>query len=305
MRMAKLFSLFRRTRRRIKSGLLDHSAFKLYEAAERLLQDHDHEQISVAQLTLAAGVSVGAFYRRYRDKDAFLRMVVGEYLYSTRNRMERALARERWARQPAHVVTRAIVEHLMRDLQGPPGAGIVRAALKCGHLDRGTLAPLVSYRSALADRAVALLAHRANNIPRAERTVRARVQITVATVLDALLHDGDILRSGSQRMADALSTMMLDGLGLSVGQAGKAPAEHDEPDMADDNAMLAMPITELVAVEIIPETTPARRRSAQRRAAPNPDAKPIPVIDPKHVSAEVTEKPEPPPPPRGRYRPRF
>ncbi len=157
-------------------------------------------------------------------------MVVAEYLYSTRNRMERALARERWGGQTAGAVTRAIVEHLMRDLQGPPGAGIVRAALKCGHLDRGTLAPLVSYRSALADRAVALLAHRANDIPHAERTVRASVQIAVATVLDALLHDGDILRPGSQRMVDALSGMMLDRLGLSAGRAGKAPAEHHESD---------------------------------------------------------------------------
>jgi AcrR family transcriptional regulator len=195
MRMAKLFSLFRRTRRRIKSGLLDHSTFKLYEAAGRLLREHDHEQMSVAQLTRVAGVSVGAFYRRYRDKDAFLRMVVAEYLYSTRNRMERALARERWAGQPSRVVTRTIVEQLMRDLQGPLGAGIVRTALKRGHLDRGTLAPLVGYRRALADCAVVLLAHRASDTRHAERSVRASTQIAVAAVLDALLHDGDILRS--------------------------------------------------------------------------------------------------------------
>ena len=210
--------------------------------------------------------------------------------------MERALARERWAGQPARVVTRAIVEHLMRDLQGPLGAGIVRTALKRGHLDRGTLAPLVGYRRALADCAVALLAHRMSDTRHAERTVRASTQITVAAVLDALLHDGDILRSGSQRMAEALSTMMLDTLGLSAGRTGKPPAEHDEPDTADDNAMLAMPM---------PEAAPALRRSARRRTTPGPEPEPTPVINPKHIMAETAEKPEPPAPRPRRHRPRF
>jgi hypothetical protein len=38
--------------------------------------------------------------------------------------------------------------------------------LKRGHLDRGTLAPVVNYRRALADCATALLAHRASDIKR-------------------------------------------------------------------------------------------------------------------------------------------
>ena len=297
-----MFRLFRRARPRIKSGLQDDRRFKLYETVGRLLRNHDHEQVSVAQLTQAAGVSIGAFYRRYRDKEAFLRMVVAEYLYSRRNRMEGALTRERWAGQPTPAVTRVIVEHLMRDLQGPLGAGIVRTALKRGHLDRETLAPLVSYRRALADRAVALLAHRAHDTRHAERTVRASTQIAVAAVLDALLHDGDILRSGSQRMADALSTTMLNGLGLSAGRTGKAPAEQDEPDTADDNAMLAMPITEVVAT---PMAAPALRRSARRRTTRAPEPEPTPVINPKHIMAETAEKPEPPAPRPRRHRPRF
>jgi hypothetical protein len=117
---------------------------------------------------------------------------------------------------------------------------------------------VVGYRRAVADCAVVLLAHRAGDTRHAERTVRASTQIAVAAVLDALLHDGDILRSGSQRMADALSTTMLNGLGLSAGRTGKAAAEQDEPDTADDNAMLTMPITGVVAMPI-PAAAPALR----------------------------------------------
>ncbi len=162
--------------------------------------------------------------------------------------------------------------------------------------------PLVGYRRALADCAVVLLAHLVSDTRHAERTVRASTQIAVAAVLDALLHDGDILRSGSQRMADALSTMMLDTLGLSAGWTGKPPADHDEPDTADDNAMLAMPITEVVATPI---AAPALRRSARRRTTPGPEPKSTPVINPKHIMAETAEKPEPPAPRPRRYRPRY
>ena len=98
--MAKLFSsLFRRTRHRITPDLRDPSTYKLYKAACRLLRDQDHEQMSVAQLTKAANVSVGAFYRRFRDKDAFLRLVLAEHFYGSRNYMERVLSHARWEGQ--------------------------------------------------------------------------------------------------------------------------------------------------------------------------------------------------------------
>lgn len=260
--MAKLFSsLFRRTRRRIKPDLRDQSTYKLYTAACRLLRDHDHEQMSVAQVTKAAGISVGGFYRRFPNKDAFLRLVLAEHFYGSRNYMERVLSHARWDGQPTGILTAAIVEQMMRDLHGP-GAGVVRAALKLGHVKREKLEPLESYRRALADAAVTLLAPRTKHPRQNERTVRDSVQMAEATVLDALLHEGGSLRPGSRRMAAVLSTMMLDALGLSPGQSRKAHDDLGETD--DDTGMLEMPITEVVAVEV-PQTALPPRRYARRR----------------------------------------
>ena len=64
--MARLFNrLFRTVKRRIKKGLRDQRTYNLHRAAHRLLANHDHEQISIAQLSREAGISVGAFYQRF------------------------------------------------------------------------------------------------------------------------------------------------------------------------------------------------------------------------------------------------
>ena len=154
--MPKLFSrIFRHVKRRIKKGQRDQRTFKLHQAARRLLAEKDHELISVAQLAGAAGISVGAFYQRFPNKDAFLGRVVHEGLHNAQQQMERELNPERWRRKTAGEATQAIVEAMMRGLHGP-GAGVVRAALKRGHLDRKKLEPLLRYRTALANSAVAL-----------------------------------------------------------------------------------------------------------------------------------------------------
>ena len=60
-------------------SLLKHQA--LLQAGRRLLDTHDLSTLSVAQLTRDAGMSVGSFYSRFEDKDAWfaeLLRVTGE-----------------------------------------------------------------------------------------------------------------------------------------------------------------------------------------------------------------------------------
>jgi len=303
--MAKLFSrIFRHAKRRIKKGQRDQRTFKLHHAARRLLAEKDHEQISVAQLAGAAGISVGAFYQRFSNKDAFLGRVVHEGLHNAQQQMERELDPERWQRSTAGEVTQAIVEAMMRGLHGP-GAGVVRAALKRGHLDRKKLEPLLRYRTALTDSAVALLAPRLKGVRHPERAVRSAMQIAEATALDALLHDAGTLRPGSQRMADTLSAMMLGMLGLADRRTVNP---QDEPARAEDDgqeAMLHMPTEDVIALPI-PEPALGARRNPRRQAARDPEPEPIkviPPIPPKPPLPETIQEPEPTR--RRRHRPRF
>ena len=302
--MARLFNrLFRTVKRRIKQGLRDQRTFNLHRAGVRLLDAHDHEQVSVAQLAQEAGISVGAFYQRFPNKEAFLGRLVHERMGAAERTLDRDLDPARWRDRSAGAITRAIVTTTLQSLQGP-GAGVVRAALQRGHSDREKLAPLVRYRTAVADRAVALLAPRVKDVHRPDRAVRATVQIVLATSLDALLHDADVLRPGHQRVVDVLSTMMLRLLDLRAdarlwkgADAGDEPAPADD---ADDDALLEMPIEEVVAIEV-PELSPVEPRQRRRPAAKVSER--LPVIRPAQVRPVPEETAEPPP--RRRSRPRL
>jgi hypothetical protein len=181
---------------------------------------------------------------------------------------------------------------MMRDLHGP-GAGVVWTALKCGgHLDRQELQPLLGYREALADRAVALLAHRAQGVRHPERAVRATMQIAQAMALDALLYEAGPLKPGSWRMVDALSAMMFGGLGFANERPAKAAAANDEAfEPVDDDAMLEMPIEDVLVLPL-PEPAAAGRGS-RRRAARDPEPKPAQAIRVKPPVPQAAEKSEP------------
>jgi AcrR family transcriptional regulator len=246
------------------------------------LAQRDYEQIPVAHFAQQAEMSVGAFYERFPDKDAFLGSVVAIRFDEIRQRMEARLDLKQWQHQSAAAVSQAIVTEMMRNLHGY-GAGVVRAALKQGHFDRTRLEPLRRYRAALADRAVALLAKHGDG-KKPERAVRAAVQMAEATALDALLHDRGPLRLGSRRMAATLSAMMLSVLELT----------DEAVDMRDDDdVMIDMPTEELVAHEIAPVPVKARQRRRQAAAVPEPI---LIIPPPQHPAApeKTEETPEPP-----------
>lgn len=84
---------------------------KTYEAliatGFRLLEQHEFESITIADLTREAGYSVGAFYSRFRSKDEFLDALTAQHLH------ERTRARESIL---ATSTPDALIENLVRDL---------------------------------------------------------------------------------------------------------------------------------------------------------------------------------------------
>jgi AcrR family transcriptional regulator len=60
---------------------------KLVTALERLLRTRDFASITIAELAAEAGVSVGAVYRRFDNKDAFIPVIFELYLRRTDERM--------------------------------------------------------------------------------------------------------------------------------------------------------------------------------------------------------------------------
>jgi hypothetical protein len=101
-------------------------------------------------------------------------------------------------------------------------------------------------------------------------------------------------------MADALTGMMLSMLGLSSGRhAEDENNQKAKPDDDDDNAMLAMPIEEVVA-QPVPEQPATNRRERSKDIA----TETIDVVNPKTASRMSDGSPEEknPEPKRRRHR---
>jgi len=288
--------LIRGGKRRIKKGLRDQRTFNLYTAGRRLLAKDDYERVSVASIAGAAGVSVGAFYERFPTKDAFLAMVIQERFTQATQRAEETFEPRAWrCRKPAEIA-HAVVEHSVSTLHGA-GAGVVRAAMKRGHLDPAHLAPLTQYRAAVAEHAVGLLAQRVRGVRDPAFVVRAMVQMVLATALDALVQDQGPLRAGRRKMVDTMSAMLIRSLGLDAkGAADDLEAEAEADGDEGEDAMMELPIEDVVAVETLPATPPLvavpvagrpARKEPQRASGP---ATPVKPVNPKTIAVPKPAK---------------
>jgi AcrR family transcriptional regulator len=53
---------------------------RLLNAGQKLIAGHSVDALAVADIARAANCSVGSFYLRFRDKDAFFRALIAQYL---------------------------------------------------------------------------------------------------------------------------------------------------------------------------------------------------------------------------------
>ena len=66
--------------RPVKQLRARRSRDRMLDAGQRLVAERPFDALSVADIARAAGCSVGAFYLRFRDKDAFFNALIAQYL---------------------------------------------------------------------------------------------------------------------------------------------------------------------------------------------------------------------------------
>jgi AcrR family transcriptional regulator len=69
---------------------------RILDAAERVFEEKSFSEATVAEIMTRAGVTVGAFYRRFPDKDALLHLLDERFFAKMKERGDGLLDPERW-----------------------------------------------------------------------------------------------------------------------------------------------------------------------------------------------------------------
>ncbi|MEO1965562.1 TetR/AcrR family transcriptional regulator [Hyphomonas sp.] len=138
----------RRGRKRVVASLAESKTLALYREGRSLLARNDLDRMSISQVSKAAGISVGAFYVRFRDKDAFLDFVITNTFIQAR-----AIFQEQ---ADARYVPN-LADLLITQFSDAEFAGIVRAAVKLGFVDQRHREPFDEFRAFVSQHLTALL----------------------------------------------------------------------------------------------------------------------------------------------------
>ncbi len=199
---------------------------RILDASEELLADRDFANISVAEIARRAGSSVGAFYRRFRDKDALLHALHERYNEEAFATAEVALDPDRWAHATVPEILEAFVCFLVQ-IDGDR-RGLRRAVAQLSSVDAAFLERSMRLRRNLTDEVSGLLQSRRMEIDHPEPSVAA--SFVLRQILGVLgqgsLNDERVLTE--EQLAAELTRSCVNYLGAVELAGTHAPAAVDD-----------------------------------------------------------------------------
>lgn len=193
-----------------------HDAF--LATARRLLADRDFDALSVVEIAAANGLSVGSFYGRFHDKEAFFAVlqeqVTSEWIAAATQALNPPSLSAMSGAQATTRICTTIVRLMRMD------AGFLRAALKHASTQPSAWTPIKKTGHAIVDLAVQALRPLLLDMPARQRTVRIRfaMQMVYGTCINAVLHDPGPLLLGSRQLERELARTMCLYLGLAAAR---------------------------------------------------------------------------------------
>ena len=211
----------RRGRKRVVASLAETKTLALYREGRSLLARRDLDQVSVSQVSKAAGISVGAFYVRFGDKDAFL-----DFVTTNTFAQARAIFQEQAdVRYVPH-----LADLLIRQFSGAEFAGIIRAAVKLGFVDERHREPFDEFREFVSQHLAELLLA---DVKKGER----RQQIaSIDSALAILTHAALFPESKIDLQEIETQQVIIDLLSRKSGSSKPLPPK--KPDSAISNNRL-------------------------------------------------------------------
>jgi AcrR family transcriptional regulator len=185
---------------------------RLFGAGRQLLEQMDLDAVSIADLAKKAGSSVGAFYLRFENKDAFFRAMISDILAT-----EQAALEAIYQGPSDGAIIEAFVKKTIQSFRH--NTGVLRSALRKGMEDPSVWEPIRQFGQTESDLLVkklrAALGRRLSNDE--ELRIRFAAQVLYGTLINALLHRPAPLLLESDRLEAELirvvrSTMWLKGI---------------------------------------------------------------------------------------------
>jgi AcrR family transcriptional regulator len=200
-----------RSAKQVRSQL-KHDALLL--AGRRLLDAQGLRSLSVAQLTRDAGMSVGSFYSRFEDKNAWfaeLLRITGEAVLADTQAL---LGSARWARAANRAKVELIVRHIV-DVHREH-RGIFRAALGDAARAAQFGAALHVFGLRIGDEVHAALVDQMLRVPIRQRRLRVGIalQLVYGMLVNAVLRDPGPIALADRRMERELTRVFLGTVSL-------------------------------------------------------------------------------------------
>jgi AcrR family transcriptional regulator len=169
--------------RPVKQLRARRSRDRMLDAGQRLVAERPFDALSVADIVRAADCSVGAFYLRFRDKDAFFNALIAQYLALGRAETEELFA----SHEDDRLISALIVNTTSRFHRF---AGLIRSAIRKRMEDPTVWEPIRRSGHFNADRFVAwLVQHRRRKLTvDEEMPVRFAFQVLYGTLNNALVN---------------------------------------------------------------------------------------------------------------------
>ena len=194
---------------------------RLLDSAESLLVNKGFEDVTVAEIATRAGVSVGAVYSRFRDKDAVLQCLLDRFVAEARTTTDATLDIDRWQGASTEEIVSEFIVFLVEIHR--TRIGILRELVARAH----SAAPVVERKEELirhiGDRLSALLLVREEEIahPDPAFAVSFGLRLVLGCLEQAIL-SGDSgayfgLPASDDRLAAELTRTYLSYLGVKSG----------------------------------------------------------------------------------------
>jgi AcrR family transcriptional regulator len=168
---------------RIKQKRGQQTYDRLVETGFKLLQQRELEAITIADLTRAAGYSVGAFYARFRSKDEFFDAMIVEHIALRTKARSKILAAA-----PDHELVHALIEETVTYYW--KRRRFWRAALMRSIRDPGFWEPLRRLGLEFGDLLVARIHERAQRplTQEEDANIRFAFQLLLGTINNAIIN---------------------------------------------------------------------------------------------------------------------